>query len=138
MSGDFEDLPGVEDDASVLRQDMLRRQADDLGVDALDAPVLKRIASRFLKNAFEALLPAIAEAVEKKNWPEAREKAHQLKGSAPHLGAEALAKAGRALEQAIQEEHFERACRIAKALPGLAGKTESQLRETVGPLPKYR
>ena len=123
------------EDAPAVRTDALRQQASDLGSDALDAPIVRQLVSSFLESSREAV-PAVIEAVENNEWNDAAKAAHRIKGGAGHVGAEALAEAGRAIEHGIEEERFDRVRRVAKVLPKTLSDAESKLRETVGSLSK--
>jgi len=106
-----------------------------MGADALDAPVMKKMASLFLDKTRRAL-PVVAEAAEKGDWSTVADGAHQVKGAAPYVGAEALAEVGRVLERAVRENQEERARRAMSLLPDLFAETEAALQEALGPLPE--
>jgi len=126
-------LPALVDRTEVLRKQALRHQANDLGVEALDAPIMKKMASLFLDDTRKALA-VIAEAAEVDDWSQVADEAHQIKGAAPHVGAEALAEVGKALERAVRERRIEQARRAVDLLPDLVAETEVALREALGPL----
>lgn len=134
-SGRFSSSLKRIEDAPAVHTDALWQQASDLGTDALDAPIVKRLVLSFLESSREAV-PAVVKAVENNEWNDAAEAAHQIKGGAGHVGAEALAEAGRAIENGVEEERFDRVRRVARVLPETLSDAESKLRETVGPLPK--
>ena len=123
------------EESPLVRVEALRRQAGDLGADSLEAPIVRRLVAVFLENAHETV-PILSEAADENDWATARDAAHRLKGGASHVGAVAMTKASRALEQAVREEELDQARHAADKLPDLLANTEEQLRETVGPLPE--
>jgi len=123
------------DEAPSLRINTLRQLARDLDVERLDAPIVRRVVARFLDDAREAV-PALVQAVAEGEWAEAAGVAHRIKGGAAHVGAVALAEAGRAVERGVEDERFDQVRHVAAALPELLARADAQLREAVGPLPE--